>query len=81
MEGRASFPLCGFSGNVCSMLKKNKINFKDIDLLEDPDLYVFLKEIYLLAKAPYLFVDKKFIGGFNEIKSLFETGKLIDVVH
>jgi monothiol glutaredoxin len=80
LKGRASFPLCGLSGDVCSMLKKNKINFKDINLLENPELHLFLKEKYVLISAPYLFVQGNFIGGYEEIRLLFEREKLIDTV-
>jgi monothiol glutaredoxin len=80
LKGRASFPLCGLSGDACSMLKKKWIKFKEVDLLEDPELYLFMKEEYASTTAPYLFVNGKFVGGYEEIKQLFETGKLVNVV-
>jgi glutaredoxin-related protein len=72
--------MCGLSGNVCSMLRKNGVDFIEINILEDPELYLLLKEECVSATAPYLFVEGKFIGGYDEIKLLFETEKLVGAV-
>jgi monothiol glutaredoxin len=76
MKGTPSFPLCGLSGEVCFILKKSQLVFKAEDLLQDPELYIFLREKNSPSSVPYLYVDGKFIGGYDEILSLFNDGKL-----
>jgi monothiol glutaredoxin len=81
MKGTPSFPLCGLSARVCLLLKKHSLNFKAENLLQDPQLYVFLRQKHFLFSAPYLYLDSRFFGGYDEILTALnvertETGLL-----
>ncbi|MDR1982710.1 MAG: hypothetical protein LBQ08_02855 [Holosporaceae bacterium] len=76
MKGTPSFPLCGLSGKICFLLKKSRLDFKTKDLLQDPELYIFLREKNSPSSVPYLYMDGKFMGGYDEILSMFNEGKL-----
>lgn len=72
MKGTPGFPLCGLSANVCFWLKKRSLQFRYIDVLKDPELHLFLREIHAPSSVPYLYVDGKFVGGYDEIEEMFE---------
>lgn len=72
MKGTAAFPLCGLSADVCFWLKKRALQFRCVDVLKDPELHLFLREVHAPSSVPYLYVDGKFVGGYDEIKAMFE---------
>ena len=61
MKGTPDVPQCGFSLAVSNVLKHLEVNFKGINVLEDPDIRSGKKE---------------FIGGCDIIKEMFEKGEL-----
>jgi monothiol glutaredoxin len=67
MKGTPSLPLCGLSATVYFMLKKSNLEFETIDLLQDPELNVFLRKMNSPACSPFLYMDGKLIGGYEEI--------------
>ena len=79
MNGSVTFPMCGFSDTVCRLLKKNNVPFNSIDILNDPDLCDFLREIHSPEIIPYLYISGNFVGGYNKIVSLFESGQFFDI--
>lgn len=46
----------------------------------DPDLREILKEIARFASYPMLFIEKKFVGGLNFLKTAHEKGGLASVI-
>lgn len=76
LKGCANFPICGLSSTVSHILKKNKIPHSCVNLLGYPNLHKFLRDKYYPIVAPYLFVNSKFVGGFDEITALHNAGKL-----
>ena len=79
MNGRAAFPMCGFSSTICQMLKRNNIKFNSVDILADPELSEYFKEINAPEVIPYLYVHGKFIGGYNRVVSLLQSGEFFEV--
>ncbi|MDR2107029.1 MAG: hypothetical protein LBO73_00680 [Holosporaceae bacterium] len=75
IRGTLSFPLCGLCGNVCLLLKKNRINFKTENLSENPQLYTYLREKHPLFSVPYLYTNGRFFGGYDEIMAAFNGGE------
>ena len=51
MKGTTTFPLCGLSASICFRLKKHNVDFKGVDVLQDPDLHLFLRELH--SEATY----------------------------
>jgi len=74
MRGTLSFPMCGLSEKVCFLLKKNKVDFKTENLLQDPELHIFLRRENSPSSVPYLYVDGDFVGGYDEIITEIEKG-------
>jgi monothiol glutaredoxin len=80
MKGTPSFPLCGLSGTICFLLKKNQLDFKAENLLQDPGLHVFLREKNSPSSVPYLYVNEKFIGGYDELMAMLNEENFQDII-
>ena len=77
MKGTAEMPMCGFSAQMVSVLKKLEVDFVDVNILEDhPTMAMELKEIYGWPTSPQLYIDGKLIGGSDIAIELSETGEL-----
>ena len=80
MKGTPDVPQCGFSLAVSNVLKHLKVNFIGVNVLEDNDLREGIKEYSDWPTIPQLYVDKKFIGGCDIVKEMFENGELQKVL-
>ena len=76
MKGTPDVPQCGFSLAVANVLKHLKVNFKGINVLEDNDIREGIKEYSDWPTIPQLYVKKKFVGGCDIVKEMFESGEL-----
>ena len=76
MKGTSTFPLCGLSAHVCFWMKKHNLSFKSVDVLQDPELHIFLRELHAPRSMPYLYANGKFIGGYDEIEQIFANNEL-----
>ena len=76
MKGTSDSPQCGFSMAVANVLKHLKVNFKDINVLEDESLRKGIKEFSDWPTIPQLYVKSEFIGGCDIVKEMFEKGEL-----
>ena len=76
MKGTAYAPQCGFSMAVTNVLKHLKVNFKDVNVLEDENLRQGIKDFSDWPTIPQLYVKKEFVGGCDIIKEMFEKGEL-----
>ena len=76
MKGTPEVPQCGFSLAVSNVLKHLKVNFKGINVLEDNDIREGIKEYSDWPTIPQLYVKKKFLGGCDIVKEMFEKGEL-----
>ena len=76
MKGTADDPQCGFSMAVSNVLKHLKVNFKDINVLEDENLRQGIKDFTDWPTIPQLYVKGNFIGGCDIVKEMFEKGEL-----
>ena len=76
MKGTPTSPQCGFSLAVSNVLKHLKVNFKGINVLEDHDIREGIKEYSDWPTIPQLYVKKKFVGGCDIVKEMFEKGQL-----
>ena len=81
MKGTPEVPQCGFSLAVSNVLKHLKVNFKGINVLEDNEIREGIKEYSDWPTIPQLFVGKKFIGGCDIVKEMFEKGELQKVLN
>ena len=76
MKGTPEVPQCGFSLAVANVLKHLNVNFKGINVLEDNNIREGIKEFSDWPTIPQLYINKKFIGGCDIIKEMFEKGDL-----
>ena len=76
MKGTPDAPQCGFSMAVTNLLKILEVNFKGVNVLEDEKLRQGIKEFSDWPTIPQLYVKKKFVGGCDIVKEMFEKGEL-----
>ena len=76
MKGSKHFPQCGFSAHVVGILKERAVDFRDVNILTDPELRQGLKEYSNWPTFPQLYVNGKLVGGADIVSSLNENGEL-----
>ena len=80
MKGTADVPQCGFSLAVSNVLKHLNVKFIGVNVLEDDDLIQGIKQYSDWPTIPQLYVKKKFLGGCDIVKEMFESGELQKVL-
>jgi len=81
MKGTPDVPQCGFSLAVSNVLKHLKVNFKGINVLEDKDIRDGIKQYSDWPTIPQLYYKKKFLGGCDIVKDMFEKGELQKILN
>lgn len=76
MKGTQKIPQCGFSSVVAQILTHLGVNFKDVNVLADPELREGIKQFSDWPTIPQLYVKGEFIGGCDIAKEMFESGEL-----
>ena len=76
MKGTPDSPQCGFSMAVSNVLKHLNVNFKGVNVLEDPNLRQGIKDYSDWPTIPQLYIKNEFIGGCDIVKEMFEKGEL-----
>ena len=80
MKGTADFPQCGFSAMVVGILQTLGLKFKDINVLENPDLRQGIKDFADWPTIPQLYVDGEFVGGCDIVKEMFQAQELQELL-
>ena len=81
MKGTPDVPQCGFSLAVSNVLKHLNVDFKGINVLDDTDIREGIKKFSYWPTIPQLYVDKKFVGGCDIVKEMFEKGELQKILN
>jgi len=81
MKGTADFPQCGFSGKVAHILKLCDVDYKDVNILENPDIRQGIKDFSDWPTIPQLYIKGQFIGGCDIVTQLYENGELQKALH
>lgn len=76
MKGTADFPQCGFSGKVVQILKACKVDFKDVNVLDDDVMRQGIKNFTHWPTIPQLYIRGEFVGGCDIVAELYESGEL-----
>ena len=63
MKGTKEMPMCGFSNSVVQVLNHYGVEYKDVNILEDPMIRVKLSEHSNWPTIPQLFVKGELVGG------------------
>ena len=80
LKGTKDMPMCGFSNSVVQILNHYGVEYKDVNVLEDPMIRVKLSEHSNWPTIPQLFVKGELIGGADIAKELHENGSLLDIL-
>ena len=80
MKGTKEMPMCGFSSTVVRILNMHNVNFKDINVLEDPNIRIELSKHSNWPTIPQLFVNGELIGGCDIVMEMEKNGELKDVL-
>ena len=76
MKGTPDAPQCGFSMAISNILKHLKVSFEGVNVLANNELRQGIKDYTDWPTIPQLYVKKKFLGGCDIIKEMFEKGEL-----
>ena len=80
MKGTPDAPQCGFSMAVSNILKILEVKFKGINVLENEQLRLGIKEYSEWPTIPQLYIKKEFVGGCDIVKEMYESGELNKVL-
>jgi monothiol glutaredoxin len=80
MKGTKEMPMCGFSNSVVQVLNHYGLDYKDVNILEDPNIRIKLSEHSGWPTIPQLFVKGELIGGADITIDLHQNGQLLDVL-
>ena len=80
MKGVPEAPQCGFSMAVSNILKHLNVKFKGINVLEDENIRLGIKEYSDWPTIPQLYIKGEFVGGCDIVKEMFEKGELKELI-
>ena len=80
MKGTKEMPMCGFSATVVKILNNHSVDFKVVNVLEDPQIRIALSNYSNWPTIPQLFVNGELIGGCDIALELHNSGALKDIL-
>jgi len=76
MKGTKNFPQCGFSSRAVEILKRCGAEFKDVNVLADPQIREGVKQYSNWPTIPQVYIDGKFVGGSDILMEMYQSGEL-----
>jgi len=76
MKGNPDAPQCGFSAQIAAILKENNVSFKSVDVLDDDEIRVGIKEYSDWPTIPQLYINGEFVGGCDIVTEMHQNGDL-----
>ncbi len=67
---------CPYCDRAKALFKNKGVNFEEISVEEDPQLYAELKQKTGLMTVPQIFINNELIGGFTDLAALDQKGLL-----
>lgn len=80
MKGTKKIPQCGFSATVAQILERCDVDFKDINVLIDPEIREGIKQYSQWPTIPQLYVKGEFIGGCDITREMYQSGELQELL-
>ena len=80
MKGTKNMPVCGFSNQLVQILNHYGVDYKDINILDDPMIRIKLSEYSNWPTIPQLYVKGEFVGGCDIIREMYESGELNELM-
>nr|QKY15083.1 monothiol glutaredoxin (GRX) [Polytomella parva] len=82
MKGTRQVPQCGFSYRMTAALRKAKMEFDVVDILDEkhnPGIRDAIKNYSQWPTLPQLYVNGEFIGGTDIIEKMLSSGELMEL--
>ena len=76
MKGTQDMPMFGFSNTEVQVLSHYGVEFKDVNVLEDPEIRIKLSEYSNWPTIPQLFINGELIGGAEITIEMHNSGEL-----
>ena len=76
MKGTSQMPQCGFSSRIAGVLNYMGVEFKDVNVLDDPEIRQGIKDYSDWPTIPQLYVKGEFIGGCDIVTEMTMSGEL-----
>lgn len=70
---------CPYCINAVGLLNDWKIKFRDFDGAKNKSLDEAIRKKYSYTTFPKIFLNKKFIGGFDDLSKYVKTKEFIDL--
>ena len=80
MKGTPTFPQCGFSAHLISILAAEGVSYTSHDVLQNDALRANIKEYSNWPTIPQLYVKGEFIGGADIVHEMADSGELSRVL-
>lgn len=80
LKGSKDVPVCGFSAAVVQVLERMGVEFKDMNVLTDPELRQGIKDYANWPTIPQLYVKGEFIGGCDIVRDMYQSGELEELL-
>ncbi len=80
MKGTREMPMCGFSNAVVQVLNHYGVEYREVNVLADPEIRVRLSEYSNWPTIPQLFVKGELIGGADIVVELHNKGELLPIL-
>jgi monothiol glutaredoxin len=76
MKGTPDFPQCGFSAQASGALRKLGVDFRAVNIFEDPELREALKRYSNWPTYPQLYLKGELLGGCDITMEMYRSGEL-----
>ena len=76
MKGTKDVPQCGFSAATVQVLRNLGVDFKDVNVLADPEIREGIKAYSKWPTIPQLYVGGEFVGGCDIVREMNSQGEL-----
>jgi len=81
MKGTKQSPQCGFSGQVAQILGYLGVDYKDINVLDDPKIRDGIRSYTNWPTIPQLYVKGEFVGGCDIVREMIQSGELQELLN
>ena len=76
MKGTKDMPMCGFSATIVKILSLYEVDYKAVNVLENPNIRVELSKHSSWPTIPQLFIKGELIGGCDIAIEMHNSGSL-----
>ena len=81
IKGTPTFPQCGFSAHLISILAAEGVSYASHDVLQNDELRINIKEYSNWPTIPQMYVRGEFIGGVDIVQEMYDSGELSRVLN